>query len=606
MTDANTTGFASLGLPFSILRALETLGYEAPSPIQADSIPPLLEGRDVLGMAQTGTGKTAAFTLPLLARTQPDQPSPQVLVLAPTRELAQQVAQAVKSYSQYMSGVGVAAVYGGAEFGGQLRELKRGPQWVVGTPGRVMDHLRRGTLNLADIKAVVLDEADEMLRMGFIDDVNWILEHTPRQRQVALFSATMPREIQQVAETHLNDPVQVKIKTKTTTNANIRQRYWFVGGVHKNDALLRICEVEDFDAMMVFVRTKQATEEVAEYMQSQGFRCAPLNGDIPQQLREKAVEKLKRGQLDILVATDVAARGLDVERISHVINYDIPSDTESYVHRIGRTGRAGRDGEAIAFIRGREKRLLRDIEKATRQTIEEMPLPTAKDVNAKRRQRFMGRLMDAVKPEQNTVFREMIEELLREHPLDALDLATAAAALLQGNKPLFLDEKADLRQQERRERPERDRPERGERGERGERNRKALPEAQPKPLKGMKDVDMMRYQVAVGYDDGLRPGNLVGAVANEAELDSKYIGHIEILGQFSVIDLPAGMPPETLQTLKRARVCGKSLSLKPYNPAQVPEGRSPRRDGGKEGGKGPRKFDGQKKFNRNKPRRQAS
>ncbi|ASP40523.1 ATP-dependent RNA helicase [Bacterioplanes sanyensis] len=601
MTDT-TTGFASLGLPFSILRALETLGYEEPSPIQADSIPSLLEGRDVLGMAQTGTGKTAAFTLPLLARTQTEQPSPQVLVLAPTRELAQQVAQAVKSYSQYMPGVGVSAVYGGADYGSQLRELKRGPQWVVGTPGRVMDHLRRGTLNLADIKAVVLDEADEMLRMGFIDDVNWILEHTPRQRQVALFSATMPREIQQVAETHLKDPVQVKIKTKTTTNANIRQRYWFVAGAHKNDALLRICEVEDFDAMMVFVRTKQATEEVAEYMQAQGFRCAPLNGDIPQQLREKAVDKLKRGQLDIIVATDVAARGLDVERISHVINYDIPSDTESYVHRIGRTGRAGRDGEAIAFIRGREKRLLRDIEKATRQTIAEMPLPTAKDVNDKRRQRFMGRLMDAVKPEQNKLYREMIEELLREHPLDALDLATAAAALLQGNKPLFLDEKADQRMQERRERPERDR-ERPERGERGERGRKALPEAQPKPLKGMKDVDMVRYQVAIGYDDGLRPGNLVGAVANEAELDSKYIGHIEILGQFSVIDLPAGMPPETLQTLKRARVCGKALGLKAYNPEQVPEGgRPPRRDGNK----GPRRGDGQKKFNRNKPRRQAS
>ncbi|WP_297004559.1 DEAD/DEAH box helicase, partial [Thalassolituus sp. UBA6592] len=336
MSDTNSTGFASLGLPFPVLRTLEELGYEAPSPIQANSIPPLLEGRDVLGMAQTGTGKTAAFALPLLTRTQADFNTPQVLCLAPTRELAQQVAEAVKTYSKYIPGINVSAIYGGSDYGSQLRELKRGPQWVVGTPGRVMDHLRRGTLNLADIKAVVLDEADEMLRMGFIDDVNWILEQTPRSRQVALFSATMPREIQKVAETHLNDPVEVKIQAKTTTNDRIRQRYWFVGGVHKNDALMRIAETEDFDAMMVFVRTKQATEEVSDFMSANGFKSAPLNGDIPQALREKAVEKLKAGQLDIIVATDVAARGLDVERISHVINYDIPSDTESYVHRIGR------------------------------------------------------------------------------------------------------------------------------------------------------------------------------------------------------------------------------------------------------------------------------
>ena len=369
MTDTTPTGFASLGLPFSILRTLEELGYEAPSPIQAESIPPLLEGKDVLGMAQTGTGKTAAFALPLLSRTQADFNSPQVLCLAPTRELAQQVAEAIRTYSKYIPGIGVTAIYGGADYGSQLRELKRGPQWVVGTPGRVMDHLRRGTLNLADIKAVVLDEADEMLRMGFIDDVNWILEHTPRTRQVALFSATMPREIQRVAETHLKDPVEVKIQTKTTTNDKIRQRYWFVAGAHKNDALLRIAETEEFDAMMVFVRTKQATEEVADFMQANGFKCSPLNGDIPQALREKAVEKLKAGQLDIIVATDVAARGLDVERISHVINYDIPQDTESYVHRIGRTGRAGATGQAISLVSADEIHLLQDIERLTQQLL---------------------------------------------------------------------------------------------------------------------------------------------------------------------------------------------------------------------------------------------
>lgn len=582
MTDSIPTGFASLGLPFPILRTLDELGYEEPSPIQTEAIPSLLAGRDVLGMAQTGTGKTAAFSLPLIARTQVDFKTPQVLVLAPTRELAQQVAEAVKTYSKYIDGLNVTAIYGGAAYDSQLRELKRGPQWVVGTPGRVMDHLRRGTLSLADIKAVVLDEADEMLRMGFIDDVNWILEHAPASRQVALFSATMPREIQRVAETHLNDPVQVKIQNKTTTNANVRQRYWFVAGAHKNDALLRMCEVEDFDAMMVFVRTKQATEEVADFMQAHGFKCAPLNGDIPQALREKTVEKLKQGQLDMIVATDVAARGLDVERISHVVNYDIPQDTESYVHRIGRTGRAGRTGDAIAFIRGREKNLLRDIEKATRQEIEEMALPTAQQVNDKRAQRFQDRVLAAMQPDNTAVYKTLIESILAEKGVDAVDVAAALAALLQGEKPLFIDEKAEarLRERERRERSAQERPARGDRGDRGGRDRpvradrpargsKALPNEQPLPLKGLPDVDMTRFMVSVGYDDGLKPGNLVGAVANEGDLESKFIGHIEIFEQFAVIDLPAGMPTGTMSTLKKARVCGKILNLRPYKESEA-------------------------------------
>jgi ATP-dependent RNA helicase DeaD len=564
MTDTTPAGFASLGLPFSILRTLEELGYEAPSPIQAEGIPPLLAGQDVLGMAQTGTGKTAAFALPLLARTQADFKTPQVLVLAPTRELAQQVAEAIKTYSRYMNDINVTAIYGGTDYGTQLRDLKRGPQWVVGTPGRVMDHLRRGSLNLADIKAVVLDEADEMLRMGFIDDVNWILEHTPRTRQVALFSATMPKEIQRVAETHLKDPVQVKIQNKTTTNSNISQRYWFVTSAHKNDALLRIAEVEDFDAMMVFVRTKQATEEVADFMQQHGFRCAPLNGDIPQQLREKAVEKLKAGRLDIIVATDVAARGLDVERISHVINYDIPQDTESYVHRIGRTGRAGREGAAIAFVRGREKRMLRDIERATRQQIEEMQLPTAKDVNAKRKSRFQQRILEAISPEKNSVYREMVESLQQEHEVDPLELAAALASLIQGDKPLFLDENEDLRarREPREAREPRDRNERAPRQSREP--RKAAPDARAKPLKGKPDVEMQRYWVGVGYDHGLKPGNLVGAIANEADLESAFIGHIEIFEQYSVVDLPDGMPEPAMAVLRKARVCGQALGIRPY------------------------------------------
>ncbi|MAD45263.1 MAG: ATP-dependent RNA helicase [Oceanospirillaceae bacterium] len=585
MSDTNSTGFASLGLPFPVLRTLEELGYEAPSPIQANSIPPLLEGRDVLGMAQTGTGKTAAFALPLLTRTQADFNSPQVLCLAPTRELAQQVAEAVKTYSKYIPGINVSAIYGGSDYGSQLRELKRGPQWVVGTPGRVMDHLRRGTLKLADIKAVVLDEADEMLRMGFIDDVNWILEQTPRARQIALFSATMPKEIQRVAETHLNDPVEVKIQTKTTTNDRIRQRYWFVGGVHKNDALMRIAETEDFDAMMVFVRTKQATEEVSDFMVANGFKSAPLNGDIPQALREKAVEKLKAGKLDIIVATDVAARGLDVERISHVINYDIPSDTESYVHRIGRTGRAGRNGEAIVFVRGREKRMLRDIEKATRQPIDEMPLPTAEMVNEKRRARFKSQIVDAIHSEKNKPFRDIIEEILKEHPLDALDVAAAVASLLQGQKPLFIDEKADARMNSRREERS-ERPERGERRERPKRERsKELPQTHAKALKGHPEVAMERFMVSVGYDDGLKPGNLVGAVANEADLDSEYIGHIEIFDNFAVVDLPEGMPAPVMNKLKKARVCGRPLEIKTYKAGDVPEdgGRGGKRPGGRPG-----------------------
>lgn len=612
MTDSTPTGFAGLGLPFPILRVLEELGYEAPSPIQAQSIPTLLEGRDVLGMAQTGTGKTAAFSLPLLARTQVDLRSPQVLCLAPTRELAQQVAEAVQTYSKYIPGLNVLAVYGGTDYGSQLRELKRGPQWVVGTPGRVMDHLRRGSLKLHDLSAIVLDEADEMLRMGFIDDVNWILEQAPKERQAALFSATMPKEIQRVAEEHLNEPVQVKIQTKTTTNANIRQRYWFVGNVHKNEALLRIAETEDFDAMMVFVRTKQATEEVAEYMAANGFSCAPLNGDIPQALRERAVEKLKNGQLDIIVATDVAARGLDVERISHVINYDIPSDTESYVHRIGRTGRAGRNGEAIVFVRGREKRMLRDIERATRQTIEEMPLPTAKQVNEKRQERFKGQIVDALHSSKNAPFREMIEAVLAEHPVDAIDVAAAIASLLQGEKSLFLNEKNDqaLKPQrdsrdergDRRER--RERGDRNERGDRRERTPKGLPDARAKNLKGHSEVDMVRYMVAVGYDDGLRPGNLVGAIANEADLDSEYIGHIEILDSFAVVDLPEGMPKNVLSKLTKARVCGRPLDIAVYDPSAVPAGTG-RKPAGR--GRGQRQdFGGKKHFKRDRaPRRQS-
>jgi ATP-dependent RNA helicase DeaD len=598
LTEDQTPSFTDLGLPSSVQKVLDEMGYKKPSPIQEQSIPPLLEGKDVLGLAQTGTGKTAAFALPILSRTDAKSRTPQVLVLAPTRELAMQVATACEEYSKYTPGLKVAAVYGGQDYGTQIRAIRGGAQWIVGTPGRIMDHLKKGTLTLTDIKAVILDEADEMLRMGFIDDVDWILGHAPKERQVALFSATMPRQIKQIASTHLNNPVEIKIEAKTATASTIEQRYWFVGGAHKNDALLRITEVEDCDATMVFVRTKQATEEVADFMKANGVKCEALNGDIPQAQRERVVEKLKRGKVDMIVATDVAARGLDVERISHVINYDIPFDAESYVHRIGRTGRAGRSGKAILFVRGRERRMLSTIERTTRQRIEEMTLPTAKDVNAKRRERFKEKVAATIGNEQAAMFKEMISELVEEKELDVVEVASALAHLAQNGIPLFLNENERARQpRERREREDRgDRPqrERGPRKDARDVSTKAL------PLKDSPDVDMVRFRMEVGYQDGVKPGNIVGAIANEADLESKFIGHIEIFDDFSMVDLPDGMPDAVMTKLKGTRICGQPLHLqvaegaKPVN-RKPPRGRQGgdrrpggRRDGGqrRDGGRG--------------------
>ena len=560
--------FADLGLPSTVQRVVDEMGYKKPSPIQAQSIPPLLEGKDVLGLAQTGTGKTAAFALPILSRTDAASRTPQVLVLAPTRELAMQVAKACEEYSKYTPGLKVAAVYGGQDYGTQIRAIRGGAQWIVGTPGRIMDHLKKGTLSLTDIKAVILDEADEMLRMGFIDDVDWILGHAPKERQVALFSATMPKQIKHIASTHLNNPVEIKIESKTATASTIEQRYWFVGGAHKNDALLRITEVEDCDATMVFVRTKQATEEVADFMKANGVKCEALNGDIPQAQRERVVDKLKKGKVDMIVATDVAARGLDVERISHVINYDIPFDAESYVHRIGRTGRAGRSGKAILFVRGRERRMLSTIERTTRQRIEEMPLPTAKDVNAKRRERFKATVEATIGNEQAVMFKEMISELVEEKELDVVEVASALAHLAQNGIPLFLNENERFRppQRERTERDGgRDRPQR----ERAPRKSPTDVSTQAMPLKDSPDVDMVRFRMEVGYQDGVKPGNIVGAIANEADLESKFIGHIEIFDDFSMVDLPDGMPETVMTKLKGTRICGQPLHL------QVAEGAKP-------------------------------
>jgi ATP-dependent RNA helicase DeaD len=552
--------FAALGLPAALLSALSEVGYETPSPIQAQAIPVLLEGHDLLGQAQTGTGKTAAFALPLLARIDPAAGHPQLLVLAPTRELALQVAEAMQTYARFLPGFHVLPIYGGQGMGAQLNQLRRGVQVVVGTPGRIMDHMRRGTLDISRLQALVLDEADEMLRMGFIDDVEWILEHTPERRQIALFSATMPAEVRRVAERHLHEPRQIRIASRTTTAENIRQRYWPVGGLHKLDALTRMLEHEPFDGVIVFVRTKTQTVELAEKLSARGFGAEALNGDVPQQQRERTVERLREGKLDILVATDVVARGLDVKRVSHVINYDIPYDTESYVHRIGRTGRAGAAGEAILFVAPRERRMLRTIEQATGQRIEQMDLPSVQDINSKRTERFKLKVRETIEQADLALYYRLVSELEQEDDLDALQIAAALAHLAQGGQPMLLDPRAGQAAEpaERRAPPER--AARAQRSERPPRPAKSL-ETRALPLTGYPDVQMERYRVAVGYQHGVKPSNIVGAIANEAQLESRYIGQIEIHDDFSTVDLPAGMPDETLRVLQNTWVCQQKLAL---------------------------------------------
>ena len=463
------------------------------------------------------------------------------------------MAEAFQRYARHLQDFHVLPIYGGQSYDIQLRQLKRGAQVVVGTPGRVMDHMRRGTLKLAALQALVLDEADEMLRMGFIDDVQWVLEHTPDTRQIALFSATMPREIQKVAHRHLHDPKVIQIARRTATAETITQRYWPVSGLHKLDALTRLLEAEQFEAVLIFVRTKTATVELAEKLEARGHACEALNGDIPQQQRERIVERLRKGKLDILVATDVVARGLDVERISHVINYDIPTDAEAYIHRIGRTGRAGRKGDAILFVAPREKRLLQTIEKATRQSITPMQMPTARDINVQRVLRFKQRVRDALADERNELFYQMLTEVQEEAAAEPLEIAAALAHLLQGDEPLLLPEQSPQSKQ----RAAPDRPPTAA----AQRERGARVSGQALPLKGHPEVRMERFRLAVGHQHGVKPGNIVGAVANEADIDSEYIGHIEIHDSFSTIDLPAGMPKETFAALKKTRVCQQRLAI---------------------------------------------
>jgi len=548
--------FTDMALSEPVLKAIADIGYEQPSPIQAQSIPFLLDGHDLLGLAQTGTGKTAAFALPLLSRIDTQQKTPQVLVLAPTRELAIQVAEAFQKYASHIKGFHVLPIYGGQSFDTQLRALRRGVQVIVGTPGRVMDHLRRKTLDLSKLKTLVLDEADEMLRMGFIDDVEWILEHTPEERQTALFSATMPKEIRRVTKRYQRNPKEVQIAGESKTGENIDQSYWMVSGTNKLDALTRILEVENTDAMIIFVRTKNATVELAEKLEARGYAASAINGDMNQQLRERTIERLKNGKLDILVATDVAARGIDVLRVSHVMNYDIPYDAEAYVHRIGRTGRAGRSGKAILFVAPREKRLLYSIENATKQKLKRMELPSGEMVTQQRIDQFKQTLLDTIaKTKELEFFDELLATFSHEHNVSPEQIASALALLAQKERPLQVEFKNI--------KPHKDRDDRGERSdrsrgnERGDRSRGGDRGGRSREL----EAGMQRYRIEVGREHECRPGDIVGAIANEANIDSKNIGHIKLHDAYSTVDLPEGMPKSMFEQLRNVRVRGQKINL---------------------------------------------
>jgi ATP-dependent RNA helicase DeaD len=595
--------FRDLALSEPVLRALTDVGYESPSPIQAATIPVLLSGADMLGQAQTGTGKTAAFALPALSRIDLSKHEPQVLVLVPTRELALQVSEAFLRYAAHIKGFHVLPIYGGQSYQPQLNALRRGVHVVVGTPGRVIDHMNRGTLKLGGLSLLVLDEADEMLQMGFVDAVESILEQTPPQRQVALFSATMAAPIRRIAAKHLRSPVEVTIKSKTSTATNIRQRYWMVSGMHKLDALTRILEAETFDGMLVFTRTKQSTVELAEKLEARGFAAAPLNGDIPQPQRERTVARLKAGQIDILVATDVAARGLDVERISHVVNYDVPYDTESYVHRIGRTGRAGRNGEAILFIAPRERNMLRAIERATRQVIEPMNLPTVDAVNSLRIAKFKQRVIETVAQAEAKALRPVVEQLEAEAGLPLLDIAAALAHMAQGTTPLLLGGKGDRAPGDRAgevlgggakgvapagggyrdgQSPGRNPAPREMRDERPRSTvpERSRPSEQPRPIERYAEPDglplaqparrsrpkgagslMETFRIEVGSTHGIKPSNVVGAIANEAGIEGVHIGRVDIREDHSFVDLPEGMPKQIFKVLQKVLVAGRELRI---------------------------------------------
>ena len=580
--------FSELGLSEALLKTLTEIGYETPSPIQAQCIPVLLDGRDLIGMAQTGTGKTAAFALPLMEQIDVKVAKPQALILTPTRELAIQVAEALQSYAKNLPGFHVLPIYGGQSYTIQLKQLARGAHVIVGTPGRVMDHLERKTLNLDNLKTLVLDEADEMLRMGFIDDVEWILERTPEQHQTALFSATMPEQIRRVAQKYLVDPREIKIKAATATVAAIRQVYWQVSGMHKLDALTRILEVEEnFDAAIIFVRTKTATVELADKLNARGYAAAALNGDLNQQMRERVIEQLKSGALDIVIATDVAARGIDVPRVSHVVNYDIPYDTEAYVHRIGRTG------NAILFVAPREIRMLRTIERATRQPIAPLTLPSRADVTNKRVADFKSKVAEVLNAEGLDFFSNIVSQIAEEQNVSAEEVAAALAMMAQEGKPLQIagEDPAPSRPAPRDDhRPGVFGGDRGEQRkprfeDRGERPRfEDRPRREDRPARPAPAGDMVRYRIDVGRDHGVEVRDIVGAIANEAGIESRFIGRIGLYDESSTVELPAGMPAEASNALKRTRIRGVPINLR------QDEGRPASSFGGE------RKFDGERKF----------
>lgn len=513
--------FSDLGLPIALISALAEVGYETPSPIQRATIPVLLEGHDLIGQAQTGTGKTAAFALPMLARIDLARREPQALVLVPTRELAIQVAEACQKYAIHLPGLHVLPIYGGQSYTPQLNALRRGVHVIVGTPGRVMDHLERGTLDLRTVEFVVLDEADEMLQMGFVDAIDHILGLVPADRRIALFSATLPAQIRRIAQRHLRNPREITVRSKTATASNIRQRYWLASGVHKLDALTRLLEVEPFDAMLVFARTKQSTVELAEKLEARGFSAAALNGDVLQAQRERTIAALRSGKLDIVVATDVAARGLDVERITHVVNFDVPYDTEAYVHRIGRTGRAGRSGEAILFIAARERNMLRIIERATRQPIEPMVLPTVIEVNVRRTEKFKKHISEIISSQDLATYRSVIEEFVRESGNDVFDVAAALASVTKSGGVLFAGGQA------------------------------------PASSEGPQGV----YRLEVGRRHGVQPGNIVGALAHEGDLRGSDINGIDIRDDHTLVRLPAVIPEHVLNHLRAVKVCGRPLGV---------------------------------------------
>lgn len=554
--------FSDLGLSPEVLKALADVGYETPSQIQAQTIPPLLAGRHVVGLAQTGTGKTAAFALPILSQLDFSQKTPQALVLAPTRELALQVSEAFEKYAAHMKGVHVLPIYGGQGYGVQLSALRRGVHVVVGTPGRIMDHLEKGTLDLSELRFLVLDEADEMLKMGFAEDVETILADTPSDKHVALFSATMPAQIRRISKKYLENPVEITVKNKTSTVSSITQRYLIVSYPQKVDALTRILEVENFEGMIVFVRTKNETETLAEKLRARGYSAMAINGDVAQVQRERTINQLKAGKLDILVATDVAARGLDVERISHVVNYDIPTDTESYVHRIGRTGRAGRTGDSIAFVTPRERHLLRAIEKATRQPLTQMQLPTVDDVNATRLSRFDDQITQALaQPERIDFFRDVVSHYVSEHDVAEVDVAAALAAVMHGEQPLLLEPEPEQRTRSFEERS----------SHAGKADRGSARETRS-------GAPMATYRISVGKRHKVEPRQIVGALANEGGLSRGDFGYIAIKPEFSLVELPAALPAGTMERLAGTRISGKLIEL------ELDKGPQRHRSGGHSGG----------------------